>query len=701
MTQTASAPRIRSVALVGNPNCGKTTLFNRLTGLRQKVGNYPGVTVEKKEGIIRFADGSIAEMLDLPGTYSLIPHSPDESIATDILLGRYKNENPDLVVCVVDASNLERHLYLVTQIIDRQLPLVIALNMVDIAEENGVNINKEILTKRLGVPVVPVVASKGIGIDNLKRVIAEANHPVGQGRQWKLPSLVDQELNELMGLLADHHQLSAPIAFHESVLLLSSGNGSPTNGNRYSQQVLRHLQQDHNRLDAAGIDRQSVFVESRFQLVREICASAVEKKESGKPTISDRIDHFATHKVWGFIIFLIFMGLMFQAMFSWSEIPMLAISNGFDWIGLQVTRVLPAGPLQDLIVNGAFAGVAAVVTFLPQILFLFFFLGILEDTGYMARAAFIMDRLMGKVGLSGKSFIPLLSSFACAIPGIMATRTIDNPRDRLVTMLVAPLMSCSARLPVYTLMIAAFIPGITLFGFLSLAGLTLLSMYLLGLLAALGTAWVFKKTLAKGTPSFFIMELPQYRLPSVQSIGRQMFDRSWQFVKRAGTFILGVSIVLWFLASYPRTENATPAEQLQQSFAGQAGKIIEPVIKPLGFDWKIGIGLIGSLLQREVFVSTMGTIYNIQDAGDGSVSLQQKIRDERDPETGKPSFTLLTAICVMVYYVFAMQCFSTVAIMRKETGGWKWPVFQFAYMTTLAWLFTFGVYRVGLLLGGA
>ena len=701
MTLTASVPRIRLVALVGNPNCGKTTLFNRLTGLRQKVGNYPGVTVEKKEGTIRFADRSVAQIIDLPGTYSLIPHSPDESIATDILLGRYKNENPDLIVCVVDASNLERHLYLVTQIIDRQLPLVIALNMVDIAEENGVNINRKILAKRLGVPVVPVVASKGIGIDDLKRVIAETNHTVGLGRQWKLPPLVDQELNELMGLLADHHQLSAPIAFHESVLLLSSGNGSPVNGNKYSQEVLHHLQQDHTRLDTAGIDRQSVFVESRFELIREICSGAVMKMLSSRPTISDKIDHFATHKVWGFVIFIVFMGLMFQAMFSWSEVPMLAIGNGFDWMGQQITRLLPTGDVRDLLVNGALAGVAAVVTFLPQILFLFFFLGMLEDTGYMARAAFIMDRLMGKVGLSGKSFIPLLSSFACAIPGIMATRTIDNPRDRLVTMLVAPLMSCSARLPVYTLMIAAFIPGITLFGFLSLAGLTLLSMYLLGLFAALGMAWVLKKTLAKGTPSFFIMELPQYRLPSVQSIARQMFDRSWQFVKRAGTFILGVSIILWFLASYPRTENATPAEQLQNSFAGQAGKLIEPMIKPLGFDWKIGIGLIGSLLQREVFVSTMGTIYNIQDAGEGDVSLQQKLRNERDPSTGKPSFTLLTAICVMVYYVFAMQCFSTIAIMRKETGGWKWPFFQFAYMTALAWIFTFAVYRVGLLLGGA
>jgi ferrous iron transport protein B len=408
-----------------------------------------------------------------------------------------------------------------------------------------------------------------------------------------------------------------------------------------------------------------------------------------------------THKVWGFIVFLGLMGIMFQSIFAWATLPMEWIGQGFDWLGHQATLYMPPGDLRDLLVNGALAGFASVVTFLPQILFLFFFLGLLEDTGYMARAAFIMDRLMSKVGLHGKSFIPLLSSFACAIPGIMATRTIENPKDRLATMLVAPLMSCSARLPVYTLLISAFIPRKTYLGIFFLPGVTLLSMYLLGLVMALTMAWLFKKTLLRGAAQTFIMELPPYRMPMLKSILLQMWERSVLFLKRAGTVILGVSIILWFLASYPKLPNATPSDQLQQSFAGRAGHLLEPVIRPLGFDWKIGIGLIGSVLQREVFVSTMGTIYNIQNSADanGSVSLSQYLQKDRDPITGVPTFTILTALCLMVYYVLAMQCMSTVAVMRRETNGWKWPLFQMAYMTTLAYTVTLAVYHVGLGLG--
>jgi ferrous iron transport protein B len=353
-----------------------------------------------------------------------------------------------------------------------------------------------------------------------------------------------------------------------------------------------------------------------------------------------------------------------------------------------------------LLTDGALAGVSAVVTFLPQILLLFFFIGLLEDTGYMARGAFLMDRIMSKVGLHGRSFIPLLSSFACAIPGIMATRNIESSRDRLATMMVAPLMSCSARLPVYTLLIAAFVPNTLVFGFLSLPGLTLLSFYALGMIAALAIAWVFRKTLLKGKSSPFIIELPPYRRPSVRSILLLMRERSLVFLKQAGTFILGVSIILWFLATHPKIENASSSEQLRESFAGQAGYLVEPVIKPLGFDWKIGIGLIGSLLQREVFVSTMGTIYNLQDTDneEGRQSLQVLLQQE-DPQTGRPSFTLLTALCVMVYYAFAMQCMSTVAVMRRETNGWKWPSIQIGYMTALAYGSTFLTYRLGLMIG--
>jgi ferrous iron transport protein B len=394
------------------------------------------------------------------------------------------------------------------------------------------------------------------------------------------------------------------------------------------------------------------------------------------------------------------MAVMFQTIFSWANAPMELIGDAFDSIGNLVKANMPAGDLRDLVVNGGLAGISAVVTFLPQILFLFLFLGLLEDTGYMARAAFIMDRLMSKVGLHGKSFIPMLSSFACAIPGIMATRTIESPKDRIVTMLVSPLMSCSARLPVYALLIAAFIPQENILGIFSLPGLTLLSMYLLGLVMALSMAWLFKKTLLKGAAPLFIMELPPYRLPSMKSIVLQMWERSKLFLQNAGTIILGVSIVLWFLGTYPKSEG-TPAQQLEHSFIGRTGQMIEPLIKPLGFDWKIGIGIIASLLQREVFVSTMGTIYNIQnsDGESASISLHQQMRNDIDPVTGLPVWTALTAVCVMIYFVLAMQCLSTTAVVRRETNGWKWPLFQIAYMTALAYGATFFVYRIGLMMG--
>lgn len=693
----------RLVALVGNPNSGKTTLFNALTGLRQKVGNYPGVTVEKKEGRVTLHDGHEITMLDLPGTYSLNPTSPDERIATDILLGKASHTpTPDLVVCVVDASNLERNLYLVSQLLDRQLPVIVALNMIDVAEEMGVHIDVDVLARELGVPVIATIANKGIGINELKSAIARSDIPVQRQRRWRMPALVEEEATELVGLLQHHHKLSEPVAFHEALALLTAPESLEEHSDRYAPELLAHVRKDHERLSFMGIDRQSVVIESRYEWIKHVCARAVSYDAQPEITWSDRIDRVVTHRVWGFVIFLAIMAIMFQSIFTWAAIPMEWIGDGFDWLGSLARQTLPPGDLRDLIVNGALAGVAAVVTFLPQILFLFFFLGILEDTGYMARAAFIMDRLMTKVGLHGKSFIPLLSSFACAIPGIMATRTIESPKDRLVTMLVAPLMSCSARLPVYALLIAAFIPQQHVLGIFSLPGITLLSMYLLGLTMALAMAWLFKKTLLKGAPPLFIMELPPYKLPSWRSVLLQMWERSKLFLERAGTIILGVSVILWFLATYPKSEGATPAEQLERSFIGRAGQVIEPLIRPLGFDWKIGIGMIGSLLQREVFVSTMGTIYNIQNADDesGTLSLHEQMRKDIDPETGLPVWSVLTAICVMVYYVLAMQCMSTVAVMYRETNGWKWPLFQIAYMTALAYGMTFLVYHVGLWIGG-
>lgn len=695
--------QLRTVAIIGNPNSGKSSVFNALTGLRQKVANYPGVTVEKKEGIIHLENGDELTILDLPGTYSLLASSPDEKIAVDVFFGvMHETPVPDLIICVVDASNLERNLYLVSQIIDFHIPLVIALNMVDVAEREGISIDIKKLSSELGVKIVSTIANRGVGIDELKKAIVQQDGVSSKPRQWTLSKVLRDECDELTMMLRQKHEFNEPRAFHEAMTLLTSPERLNEHVDRYDPEIIAHVRRDHEKLKFLGIDCQSEFVESRYGWINTVCDKSVTSSNHSGTNLSDRFDHVLTHKVWGFVVFLGLMTFMFQAIFAWANIPMEMISESFDWLGGQVALVIPAGDLQDLLINGALAGVGAVVTFLPQILFLFLFLGILEDTGYMARAAFIMDRVMSKVGLHGKSFIPLLSSFACAIPGIMATRTIESPKDRLVTMLVAPLIGCSARLPIYTLLIAAFIPPNTVLGFFSLAGMTMVGLYLLGLSSAMIMAFIFKRTLLKGEIPAFIMELPPYKLPSLRSMLIQIRERALLFLKSAGTFILGVSIVLWFLASYPKVENSTSAEQLEQSFAGRAGHLIEPLIRPLGFDWKIGIGLIGSILQREVFVSTMGTIYNIKDAdqGDGNVSLRQHLQSDIDPATGKPTFTMLTAICLMVYYALAMQCMSTVAVMRRETNGWRWPLFQIGYMTLLAYSATFIVYRIGLVFQG-
>jgi ferrous iron transport protein B len=684
------------VAVIGNPNSGKSTLFNALTGMRQKVGNYPGVTVEKKEGSILYDDGTEILIIDLPGTYSLTANSPDERIATDVLLGRRNDTpKPSLVICVVDASNLERNLYLVSQLIDRQIPVLIALNMVDVASQEGMKVDAAKLSALLDVPVVPTVATHSTGIAELKFRLLGSVRPSQQTRKWKLPVTVAEQVSELQEILRRTEKTDENESYQNALQLLTS----PAVGtNSHAPELQAEIEKAIKKFESEGIDRFSVVVEARYDWIKSLAGQVVEYRVQSEERLSDKLDAVLTHKVWGFVIFFGLMTLMFQTIFTWANVPMQWIGSAFSWLGGQVAAVLPPSSARDLIVNGAIAGVGAVVTFLPQIVFLFLFLGLLEDTGYMARAAFIMDRTMSKVGLHGKAFIPMLSSFACAIPGIMATRTIESPKDRLVTILVSPLMSCSARLPVYTLMIAAFIPQETVWGFLSLSGLVLVSMYMLGLFAALGSAWLFKKTLLKSAPPIFIMELPPYRIPSARSVLMHMWNRALQFLKRAGTIILAVSIALWFLASYPKKEHATPSEQLEYSFAGQAGKLLEPIIKPLGFDWKIGIGLIGSLLQREVFVSTMGTIYNIRDANNdsGNHTLREQMRNEVDPITGKPTFTALTAICLMVYYVLAMQCMSTVAVVRRETNSWRWPIFQIAYMTALAWVGTFAVYRIGL-----
>jgi ferrous iron transport protein B len=693
--ERAAAERVRYIALAGNPNCGKTTLFNALTGLRHRVGNYAGVTVDRIEGRL---SGTDVTVLDLPGTYSLNARSPDEEIARDVLLGRYPPV-PELVVVVVDASNLERNLYLASQVLDLGLPVILCLNMMDVAQQMGLEIDVKTLERELGVPVIPTIASRGKGLEELKKRIS-GPVPALPVRRWRLPEALKQEVAELAHLLVDEKLCPPQTAFFTALSLLSHTTGHSLEALAATPRVHTALEAARKRLAAAGIETDSAPVEARYDWIKDICDRATRQGEI-PVTWSDRLDRVATHRVWGFVLFFFLMGLMFQAIFTWAQVPMGWIEAGQAWLGEWAGGMLPEGDLRSLVVDGVIAGVGAVVIFMPQILFLFFFLGLMEDSGYMARAAFVMDRVMSKVGLHGKSFIPLLSSFACAIPGIMATRTIENKKDRMVTILVAPLMSCSARLPVYTLLIAGFIPAAKLWGFVSLPAVVMVSLYMLGLTAALLMAWLFKKTLFKGEAPLFLMELPPYKLPGPRTVLVQTWERSSHFLKRAGTVILAITILLWFAMKFPGDQTQSNSERLRHSVAGQAGHLLEPVVRPFGMDWKVGIGILGSFAAREVFVSTMAIVYNVEDGDEEqqSVSVRDQMRAERDPATGAPRFTPLSAIALLVFYVLAMQCVSTMAVVRRETGSWKWPLIQWAYMFVLAWGGATLVYQVGRALG--
>ena len=685
------------VALVGNPNSGKTTVFNALTKMNQKVGNYPGVTVEKKIGHMVWAsaphEGGI-QILDLPGTYSLAVRSPDEEVVREVLLGIMSDTpRPDLVVCVVDASNLERNLYLFSQIQDLGLPVILNLNMTDMAELQGIHIDTARLSQVLGVPVIPTAASQDKGIEALKAAIICGAKPVS-ARYWRMPDLMEAELEKITAFLCENSQFNKQRAFLEALILLSNEDYEKQESSRYPVLVFDHIHASRRHLEVCNINWRSAAIEARYQWIQKILKDVVKRTQEKKINTSDRIDSLVTHRLWGWVIFVGLMAFMFFSIFSLASYPMDWINTLSAGLSDAVKHIMPPGDLRDLMTGGVIAGVGAVVVFLPQILILFFFIGLLQDTGYMARAAFIMDRLMSRVGLHGKSFIPLLSSFACAIPGIMATRTIENPKDRLVTILVAPLMSCSARLPVYTLMIATLIPSASAWQKASI----MLLMYLLGMIGAFLMAWLFKKTLLKSQTPVFIMELPPYRRPSLRTVLLHMWERSRLFLKRAGTIIFGLSIILWALMTYPKHPNVSANEGLRKSFAGMAGMAIEPVIAPLGYDWRIGIGLVGSFAAREVFVSTMNIVFNIDNSSGKTETLRSAFTRAAWPD-GKPLFTPLTCVSLLVFYVFAMQCMSTVAIVKRETNSWRWPCFQILYMTILAYSAAFLVFQGGHLLG--
>ncbi len=747
-TQQAPRPSGRPflTILTGNPNCGKTTLFNALTGLRAKVGNYAGVTVERKEGRLQGnKTGSPVTVLDLPGTYSLSPQSLDEQIARDVLFERLPDVGrPDLIVVVVDASNLERNLYYATQVIELGYPTAIALNMMDVAQDNGHSVDVPALAAALDVPIFPMVASAREGVVALREAILTRPWTLdkkdGPPRFHNLAVPFAREVAAMEELLIETFPERRRRASAEALLLLSDEKNLKSSLAHYSPAIEQAATAARVRIEGAGVDWRTAPIEARYESVSRIRARTVTESGIREGTFSDRLDRILTHKVWGMVFFMVIMGLMFQSIFVFAKLPMHGLEAGVGWLGERVAALMPAGDLRSLLVDGVIAGVGAVVVFLPQICLLFLFIGLLEDTGYMARAAFLMDRLMSKVGLHGKSFIPMLSSFACAIPGILATRTIESPKDRLVTILVAPLMSCSARLPVYTLLIAACIPEQRVLGIFRLTGLTMMAMYLLGIGVALAMAWVFKHTLLKGEIPLLIMELPPYKRPVATVIMRHMWDRSRLFLRNAGTVILGINILLWFLASYPRNaelekgyarqrlelatsdvapgtqekltdaarktllsdlEKSAAGDRLRGSFAGRLGRLIEPVIAPLGFDWKIGIGIISSFAAREVFVSTMSVVYNVgagEDSDQTVSTLAETLRQQKRPD-GHILYTTLTGITLMVFYVLALQCASTVAVVRRETNGWKWPVFQWIYLGALAWTLAFVTYHGGRMLG--
>lgn len=689
------ASDIPLIAIVGNPNSGKTTLFNLLTGLKQKVANYPGVTVEKKIGECYSQHGKKLRLIDLPGAYSLNARSPDEAVLRDVLLGRRpETPRPDRVVCVVDSANLERNLYLVSQVLELGLPTVLVLNMMDVAEQRQWRIDAAKLSDLLGIPVVKTKAVSGQGLIELKQALSRADLPVPKWKSAVIPEGVRHALEQSRGPLCETGAIHAKASLLEPLYLLSDHD--PTHYGIADSQMGR-VHELRQRIDAAFPGWEDELVAERYRGIEELCRVVLQRPDQEADTITTKLDRIFLHPVLGFVNLLVVLGILFYLIFRVAEGPMSWIESSFAGLGTWVEGMMGPGDLRELIVNGVVPGVSGVVIFLPQILILFFFIGVMEDTGYMSRLAFIMDWAMSKVGLNGKSFLPFLSSYACAVPGVMAARTIDSPKDRLVTILIAPLASCSARLPVYALLIGVLFPTGEV-GAWTQAGL-MLALYGLGTGAAFGFAWIFSRGIMKGAASPMILEMPAYKWPSLRSILLLVWQRAKAFLVRAGTIILGISILIWAASTYPKSNTEDKALQLENSFAGQAGKFIEPAIKPLGYDWKIGIGLIGSFAAREVFNSTMGVVYAVESEDDENLDpLRDKLASERRAD-GKAVYTPLVCISLLVFYVFAMQCVSTIAIVKRETGSWKWALFQLGYMTGTAYLLSLLVFQIGSALG--
>jgi ferrous iron transport protein B len=722
------------VALAGNPNAGKTSIFNCLTGASLKVGNYPGITVERHAGKLNLEKHGQAEIFDIPGTYSLAARSPEEQIASRAVLGLPPMNAPDLVVIVVDATQLLRNLYLALQILETGAKAVVALTMVDLLESSGKQVDSEQLALVLGVPVIRVSGLHGTGTEDLRRAIDEAlaGHAPQGPKGWAEPAHLREDLLAVQAQLPASWKTSnerrnrslaawALLSIDEEDELIDIPDG------------LRSIVDERRSLAAkSGVDVETDLIRARYDWIDEHGLPVLRQVHPGKTSFTSRIDALLLHPVLGFALFLLAMGLVFQSLFSWADPGIVLVESIFGWVSEQVVANIGEGLLRDFITEGLIAGVGGVVVFLPQILILFFFIGLMEDTGYMARIAFLMDRIMKMVGLHGRAFVPMLSGLACAVPAILATRTMERRRDRMITMMAVPLMSCSARLPVYTLLIAAlYDTDEVVLGFIPVPALLMVAMYVFSTIVALAAAGLLGRTLFRGPQVPLILELPPYRMPQLRGVVRMMLNRSGVFLREAGGVILVCTIGLWLLLTFPKgapvgsdfdqqrvvaeaqLEGAALVTQLElitndedgaifrNSYGARLGRTIEPTIEPLGFDWKIGIGLIGAFAAREVFVSTMGIVYGVSaDVDEKSVSLREKLHSERWPD-GSKVYTPLVGLSLMIFFALACQCMSTLAAVYRETHSIGWPVFMFVYMTTLAWVTSFAVYQGGLLLGFA